>query len=799
VLTPNQLALARWIAREYAAPLGRCCALMVPPGFTPKSSWFYEVAEGKLAHLNELDTRIVAVLRGRGQMLESKLRKLLPRDADWRDALERLVKRGVVLRTATLQAPRVAPQRTTLVQLIVSESTLALALAALSDAAAQTRVQPATRQRRAAALTYLQGRSGLAWADWIFAETGATRADLSWLAEQGYVLLGDAERWRDPLADVDYIVKTAPPLTSDQQSAWDAVSAGMRNTTGDAPFDPNDASFLLRGVTGSGKTEVYMRAVDAALRANRGALVLVPEIALTPQTSRRFLERFPGKVALIHSRLKPGERLDTWRRIRAGELPIVVGARSALFAPLPNVGLIVLDEEHDPSYKQATAPHYDARRAAMHYAALNRATLVLGSATPSLEALSLALDDVRPPNEARRLALLDLPNRVRAHAHRVADQQARLRVKSTMKAEPDAESVVYQPLPDVEVIDMRAELRGGNTAMFSGALNIALTQTLQRREQAILFLNRRGAASSVVCRDCGHVVRCPDDDTPLTLHRAPPKSGEPKPLLGPSEAPPALLKCHTCGRSEPEPRRCPACNSARIRFLGIGTQTIEDELHKRFPTARVVRWDKDTASARDAADQMLRRFQQQQADVLVGTQMIAKGLDLPMVTLVGVVMADVGLFLPDFRASERVFNLLEQVAGRAGRSLLPGRVIVQTYNPEQPPIQFAARHDVRGFARHELANRRNLLLPPFVRLVKFETLDPSNDEARARCEAVARLLRARVADPSDVIGPAACYFAKRDRRYRWQVLARTTSPGGLLQDLTLPDGVTVDVDPGTVL
>jgi primosomal protein N' (replication factor Y) (superfamily II helicase) len=293
------------------------------------------------------------------------------------------------------------------------------------------------------------------------------------------------------------------------------------------------------------------------------------------------------------------------------------------------------------------------------------------------------------------------------------------------------------------------------------------------------------------------VLRCPDDDTPLTLHRAAPKPGAPK--LESGEMPPSLLKCHTCGRNESEPRRCPACSSSRIRFLGIGTQTIEDELHKRFPTARVVRWDKDTASARDAADQMLRRFQQQQADVLVGTQMIAKGLDLPMVTLVGVVMADVGLFLPDFRASERVFDLLEQVAGRAGRSLLPGRVIVQSYNPEEPAIQFAARHDVRGFARHELANRRNLALPPFVRLVKFETADVSNDEARARCEVVARELRARSADPSDVIGPAACYFARRDRRYRWQVLARTPSPGALLQGIDLPDGVVIDVDPAGVL
>ncbi len=331
VLTPAQLELAQWISTEYAAPLGRCCALMVPPGFTPKSSWYYELADPNASAAPGIEAQIVAVLRGRGQLLEQKLRKSLPPSADWRAALERLVKRGLITRTATLQAPRVAPQRSGLVQLVVSEQTLTLALTSLITPPTPSRIQPATRERRAAVLRYLQSRNGLAWADWIFAETGANRADLTWLAEQGYVLLGDAERWRDPLADVDFIVKDAPPLTGDQQQAWDTVAAGMHALPSvlTAP-----AAYLLRGVTGSGKTEIYMRAVDAALKAGRGAIMLVPEISLTPQTSRRFLERFPGKVALIHSRLRPGERFDTWRRIRAGELPIVVGARSALFAPL---------------------------------------------------------------------------------------------------------------------------------------------------------------------------------------------------------------------------------------------------------------------------------------------------------------------------------------------------------------------------------------------------------------------------------------------------------------------------------
>lgn len=824
-----QLALARWMAAEYAAPLGRCCALMVPPGFTPRSSFAYDLSDAARrappsAPRGSIAERLLAILRARGPMLESALKNALKRGpptrpeetADWRGALEALVLAQHVTRASTLEAPKAQAQRATLAQLVIGESTLDLALADLQQpgTSGAGRLRPDTRIRRAAVLRYLNESNGLAWADWIFAETGANRADLTWLSDQGYLMLGDAERWRDPLADTDYIVKEAPPLTDDQQQTWDAVSADSERAADGRP-PAEQLAFLIRGVTGSGKTEIYMRAVDQAVRAGRGAIVLVPEISLTPQTARRFLERFPGKVALIHSRLRPGERFDTWRRIRAGELPIVVGARSGLFAPLPSVGVIVLDEEHDPSFKQNAAPYYDTRRVAQRYAQLCGAKLILGSATPSLESLAAALDPGGLDRDAPPwLRLLELPNRVRSHAHRVDDQQTRLRVRSTVSRETDA--VVYQPLPEVDVIDMRAELRGGNTSMFSGALYQALSQTLERREQAILFLNRRGAASSVVCRDCGHVLRCPNDDTPLTLHRTmsaesrglgtKPREGltglAPQPEtqrsgLGTRDT--EVLKCHTCTHKEPSPSRCPACNSARIRFLGIGTQTIEDELHKHFPAARVVRWDKDTASARDAADQMLKRFQNQQADVLIGTQMIAKGLDLPLVTLVGVVMADVGLFLPDFRASERGFNLIEQVAGRAGRALLPGRVIVQTYNPDHAAIAFAARHDVKGFARHELAQRKLLDLPPYTRLVKFETSDPSNEAARQACEGLARELRRRVAAPSDVIGPASCYFGRRDKKYRWQILVRTQSPAGLLSGLDVPRGFIVDVDPASVL
>ena len=776
-LFPAQLALARWISAEYAASLGRCCALMVPPGFTPKSAFVYALAGRAIADTADaIGARILEVLGRRGPLTEQRLGAQLAGLRGWRPALRRLVDGGAVSRASILEPPKVAPSRVTLAQLILSPATLDVVLTSLAEAPAH---KQAAAVRRAKALRYVSGRNGIAWADYMLAETGATRADLAWLAEQSYILLGDAQRWRDPLADVDYVAREAPTLTSDQARAWEAVREAMDR-------DGGGGAFLMRGVTGSGKTEIYMRAVDRALARGQGALILVPEISLTPQTARRFLERFPGKVALIHSRLRPGERLDTWRRIRSGELPVVVGARSALFSPLAQPGLIVLDEEHDASYKQSNVPYYDARRVAMRYADATGATLILGSATPSLDSWQLA----KPIGlDQPRLTLLELPNRVRGHVNRIADQQARFGLKAA--ALPETDTVAYQPLPDVQLIDMRSELRGGNTSIFSGVLRIALGETFRRGEQAILFLNRRGSASCVLCRDCGHVVKCPNDDTPLTLHMAAASGGEP--------IPGGRLKCHICDRTEAPPARCPACGGRRVRYIGLGTQRVEQSLRDEFPAARVVRWDRDTASERTTSDNLLQRFVNRQADALVGTQMIAKGLDLPMVTLVGVVLADVGLFLPDFRASERVFGLIEQVAGRAGRGLLPGRVIVQSYNPEHPAIAYAAAHDVDGFTRYELAQRRAARLPPFTRLIRVEIDDPEDAKARLRAEMVARQFRRACAAPEDVIGPAPAYFGRRNKLFRWQVIARTQSPRDVLAGLDLPADAIVDVDPISVL
>lgn len=791
VMTAAQLQLANWIAGEYYAPLGRACALMVPPGFTATSAYVYSLPEGSRPQRRNPapDTvagKLVALLEARGPLIESKIASAMKAAPGWRNTLRRLVKEGAVMRESTLRMPASQPRRNTLVQLAMGELTLQVVL---DNIEGNRKLQPQTRARRAGVLRHLAGRNGMMWADWLMAETAATRADLTWLAEQDYVLLGDAMRWRDPLADVDYVMKQAPALTDDQQRAWDAIEASIANDASRigeeaAEFNAQKAHFLLRGVTGSGKTEIYMRAADAVLRQGKSAIVLVPEISLTPQTARRFIERFPGKVALIHSKLKAGERVDTWRRIRSGELQVIVGARSALFAPAQRVGLIVLDEEHDPSYKQGSQPYYDARKAALQYGQLAGATVIFGSATPSLEAWHAVGGEAQ-------LTLLELPNRVRGHVQRIEQQSVRLGVHAAAK--PETKSVAYQPLPDVQVIDMRAELRAGNSSVLSGALHNALEETLRRGEQAILFLNRRGAASSVICRDCGCVLRCPHDDTPLTLHL-----NESDRTAAPLLQPATLLVCHQCDHTELEPARCPACGSGRIRHIGLGTQRIEQFIQAQFPKARIVRWDRDSAS-KTSADVMLGRFVNRQADVLIGTQMIAKGLDLPLVTLVGVVLADVGLFLPDFRSSERVFNVLEQVAGRAGRGLLPGRVIVQTYNPTLPAIAFAGRHDVQGFVQHELAQRKLLRLPPFTRLVRFECSDADEAVARKRCEAMAAQLRRALRSEDAVIGPAPAYYGKRNKQHRWQALARTASPADLLAALDLPREVIVDVDPVSVL
>ncbi len=501
---------------------------------------------------------------------------------------------------------------------------------------------------------------------------------------------------------------------------------------------------LLHGVTGSGKTEVYLQALDAIIAQGKRGIVLVPEIALTAQAIYRFAGRFPGRVAVIHSALSDGERYDEWRRIRAGKVDVVIGSRSALFAPVPDLGLIILDEEHEPAYKQSERkPTYAARDTAIALGRALHIPVVLGSATPSVESFY----------RARRgdYRLVEMPSRVGGE------------------------------LPPVEIIDLRNELHAGNTSIISRRLQGELEQVLSRGQQAILYLNRRGAASCVLCRECGFVAMCDQCDVPLTYH-----STE------------RILLCHYCNSQSKALRTCPQCASASIRYFGLGTEKVVDTIERAFPNARLLRWDRDTARNRRAHEQLLDRFANREADILVGTQMIAKGLDLPGVTLVGVISADIALMLPDFSASERAFTLLTQVAGRAGRGKEAGQVIIQTFNPQHFCIDAASRHDYHEFYAAEIEVRSRYGYPPFRQFVKFTY----SHENRRRSQNEALLLREKLdewiarlgLEQTDIVGPAPALMERLDGKYRWQMIARGPDIHPLLRVIDTP-GWEVDIDP----
>jgi primosomal protein N' (replication factor Y) len=630
-------------------------------------------------------------------------------------------------------------------------------------------------EKERAVLEALRGTNGRVWVGGVYAQTGADLDTLHRLADRGLISLHAQEYDRPrPLGPEE-----PPRLTPDQEEVWQQVSRGIEAQGSGKP----GLVALLHGVTGSGKTEIYLRALEATLAAGRRAIVLVPEISLTAQTVRRFEARFPGRVAVIHSQLSLGQRYAVWDRVRRGGADVVIGPRSALFAPLSRVGLVVLDEAHDESYKQADPiplPAYHARDVARALGCLTGATIIFGSATPDLVTYHHATEG--------RYRLLELPQRIVPTRHAPGPQSPAL----------------HSPLPPVRVVDLRQELRAGNRSIFSRALQDLLGRTLNAGEQAILFLNRRGAATFVLCRDCGYVARCPDCDVPLTFHHPPPQgsalsSGERTPAAGALGS--GRLVCHHCNRREPAPVRCPACGGRHIRYFGLGTERVEAAVRELCPGTRLLRWDQDTATGADH-ERFLQAFVDHRADVLVGTQMIAKGLDLPLVTLVGVISADTALYLPDYRAGERTFQLLTQVAGRAGRSQRGGQVIVQTYNPDHYAIRSAAEHDYAGFCRQELAYRRQLGYPPFSRLVALRFSDRDPYRCRAEAERLGRWLTAeirRLGLAADLIGPAPCFFSRARGRHRWQILVRGPDPTSLLSDVALPWGWRIDVDPVNLL
>jgi primosomal protein N' (replication factor Y) len=741
LLSPIQIELARWISDYYLAPLFDSVALMLPPGFERRLITYYQVAPGASAAMSSAapdpdERQVLTLLDSEGRVPGQTVDRLLGKQRAAL-ALKQLLSKGLVIRTQELGRERVGPK-------VVAQLSLAVD-ARTGMAEAQRLAGKAPQQARL--LELLAGSSRPLLLSEARRAVPQAAAVARALQARGLVAIEDVHVWRDPLLDRVFPPGQPPVLTPDQGEAVGLIGAALRQ-----PGTNRPPAFLLHGVTGSGKTEVYLRALAEAVSLGRRGIVLVPEISLTPQTIQRFAARFPGRVAVLHSRLSLGEQFDEWQRIREGAFDVVIGPRGAAFAPQPDLGLIVVDEEHEWTYKQEEqSPRYHAREVALKLAELSGAVTVLGSATPDVESYHRA--------RAGRYALIELPHRI------------------TVRGDTS--------LPQVEVVDMRQELKAGNRSIFSRPLRRAITETLADGDQIILFLNRRGTATFVQCRDCGFALKCHRCDLALTYHGAEDN-----------------LVCHQCGYQKNTPSSCPNCQSRRIRFLGIGIQRVVEELAGAFPQARVLRWDRDVTRGKDAHEKILNSFLAHQADVLVGTQMIAKGLDLPLVTLVGIVSADTVLHLPDIRAGERTFQLLSQVAGRAGRGSRPGRVVVQTYAPDHYAVACGSRHDYGAFYRQEIEYRRQLRNPPFSRLVSLVYTHSNAVACRRGAEKLHRQLAERrdaAGEDVDLIGPSPMFFGRLRGRYRWQIILRGTDPVRLLSDLALPPGWVVDVDPIVLL
>ena len=774
-LSPHQLTLAAWMAERYCCSLFEAALPMLPPGASRRSV-VHLVTTGAPPPLSDLSPkarRLLGFLEERGETsltavqeaFGSSLVTVVPH-------LERL---GLIERVARVvhEVPRAREERWVriLPAALGTEEPTALVgprsprqAAVLELLRRQARIgKHEVRETKAEgervawlrdeenSLPEVEAVAPLPLGD-VYRLTEANRAILRSLEEKGFIEVFGAPGRTEPKALRPRRYESPPPLTAEQGEVWETVARSL--------VARRFAPFLLHGVTGSGKTEIYLRAAGATARAGRQTLVLVPEIALTSQIVARFANRFPGKVAILHSGLKDAERYAQWELVRRGERPIVIGPRSALFAPAPDIGLIILDEEHESSYKQAAPdPRYDARTVAEELARLNAATLILGSATPDI--------GTRWRAEGGQIGLLELHGRVGP-------------------ATGGARGAIPLELPGVVAVDMRQELRSGHTGPFSRALIALLQETLAAKEQTILFLNRRGLSTFVQCHACGGVFSCPRCDIPYVYH------GDRETLI-----------CHRCNGRENRPRQCQACGSSEISYFGAGTQRIEREVQALLPKARVMRWDQDAISAKVDAGQLLARVQDHEVDVIVGTQMVAKGLDLPLVTSIGVINADTMLNLPDFRAGERTFQLLTQVAGRAGRRGPGGRVILQSYTPEHYAVNAALTHDYADFYREELDFRRTHRYPPFSRLVRFvyrhadETVCMREGDKLAR--QVAIVAQHLGLEDLDIMGPTPCFAAKMRDLYQWQLIIRSNELDTVMRHLPIPYGWTVDVDPVSML
>ncbi|WP_216828038.1 primosomal protein N' [Alkalihalobacterium elongatum] len=540
--------------------------------------------------------------------------------------------------------------------------------------------------------------------------TQSSRSSIKALVDKGVLVETEEEFYRDPFINETFEQTKPLPLTNQQQQVTTPILKSIEEKV--------HKTFLLHGVTGSGKTEVYLQVIERVLAEGKEAIVLVPEISLTPQMVDRFKGRFGSQVAVLHSGLSSGEKYDEWRKIHRKEVRVAVGARSAIFAPFENLGIIIIDEEHEGSYKQEEMPRYHARDVAIFRGKHYNCPVVLGSATPSLETYARA--------KVGRYVLLTLGERVN-----------------------------QGPMPTVEVVDMREELRAGNRSMFSNALFEKMKDRLEKNEQMVLLLNRRGFSTFVMCRDCGYVATCEHCDISFTYHKTN-----------------HSLKCHYCGHEERMITTCPSCSSEHVRFFGTGTQRVEEELGKVLPEARVIRMDVDTTRRKGSHQKLLKDFGDGKADILLGTQMIAKGLDFPNITLVGVLTADTMLHLPDFRSSERTFQLLTQVSGRAGRHKLPGEVIVQTYTPEHYSIELVKEHDYVHFFQREMLIRKSSGYPPYYHIALINVSHQELPKVIHVTEKITHFLKQQLSSEANILGPVASPIARLKDRYRYQCMIK---------------------------
>jgi primosomal protein N' (replication factor Y) len=726
LIDSQMLRFCRWVSDYYIYPLGEVIKTGLPPGLHLKSEITLSLTrEGKenldRGAVESTQEKIFREIERHGTLTLKKIMKIFPREIS-RSQVFSWERKGLLQIHAEIEGQEVKPRFEKMIQYKEGE------------------IQKTLSRKQTEILKWVAEKKEVSYSELKKRFKAPSKAIQS-LQASGFITVTPKEVIRDSSAHPELKAYPKPELTPKQQTVLLEILKGFHSKR----FSP----FLIHGVTGSGKTEIYLRAIEEVIHQRKEAIVLVPEISLTPQLLSRFKDRFGENLALLHSGLGRGERYDQWRRIWKGEVKIALGARSAIFAPFRNVGMIIVDEEHDPSYKQDERLKYHARDVAVVRAKQSEATLLLGSATPSLESFSNA--------EKGKFRLLTLPERIEGRS-----------------------------LPRVEVVDMKKE-----EGLLSGKIKEALQKNIGEKKQSLLFLNRRGFANFVLCPDCGLTFKCPNCSVTLTFH-----------LKDRS------LQCHYCDYRIPAPGDCPQCEGHRFRSVGVGTERLEQEIQTLFPESRVGRMDRDTTSRRRAHQQILKKVESGMIDILVGTQMIVKGHDFPNVTFVGVISADTSLHFPDFRSGERTFQLLTQVAGRAGRGEVFGEVVIQTYNPDHYSILKAKDHDFIGFYHEESQFRKALDYPPFSRLVNFRLIGNSDKKTESAAGEMGRigesLLKKGFGKGIELLGPSTAPFTKMKGKFRWQMLVKGKSSTFLhqfarelalrMEKVTKEKGANLDID-----